>query len=90
MVLRPTSGAVPMTPTIGFRIEHDGASVVLAGDTVPCAGLDALARQVVEPDAHARCGELCGGSHAAFSSRVSRAAATTASVVMPNFSNRVW
>ncbi|MCV7254837.1 ribonuclease Z [Mycobacterium hackensackense] len=33
----------PVTPTIGFRIEHDGASVVLAGDTVPCAGLDALA-----------------------------------------------
>lgn len=33
----------PVTPTIGFRVEHDGASVVLAGDTVPCAGLDALA-----------------------------------------------
>ncbi|KAA1428611.1 ribonuclease Z [Mycolicibacter arupensis] len=37
----------PVTPTIGFRIEHtddDGtASVVMAGDTVPCAGLDELA-----------------------------------------------
>jgi ribonuclease Z len=33
----------PVTPTIGFRVEHDGASVVLAGDSVPCAGLDALA-----------------------------------------------
>jgi ribonuclease Z len=33
----------PVTPTIGFRIEHDDASVVLAGDTVPCAGLDDLA-----------------------------------------------
>jgi ribonuclease Z len=33
----------PVTPTIGFRIEYDDASVVLAGDTVPCAGLDALA-----------------------------------------------
>lgn len=33
----------PVTPTIGFRIEHSGASVVLAGDTVPCAGLDELA-----------------------------------------------
>lgn len=33
----------PVTPTIGFRVESDGASVVLAGDTVPCAGLDALA-----------------------------------------------
>ncbi|KAA0120888.1 ribonuclease Z [Mycolicibacterium sp. P9-22] len=33
----------PVAPTIGFRIEHDGASVVLAGDTVPCAGLDGLA-----------------------------------------------
>jgi ribonuclease Z len=30
-------------PTIGFRIEYGGASVVLAGDSVPCASLDALA-----------------------------------------------
>jgi ribonuclease Z len=33
----------PVAPTIGFRIEHDGASVVLAGDSVPCDTLDALA-----------------------------------------------
>ncbi len=33
----------PVAPTIGFRVEFDGASVVLAGDTVPCAGLDELA-----------------------------------------------
>jgi ribonuclease Z len=33
----------PVAPTIGFRIEADGASVVLAGDTVPCTGLDELA-----------------------------------------------
>jgi ribonuclease Z len=33
----------PVAPTIGFRIDTDGASVVLAGDTVPCAGLDELA-----------------------------------------------
>jgi len=32
----------PVVPTIGFRIEFDGASVVLAGDTVPCASLDEL------------------------------------------------
>ena len=32
----------PVAPTIGFRVEHEGAAVVLAGDTVPCAGLDAL------------------------------------------------
>lgn len=32
----------PVDPTIGFRIDHDGASVVLAGDTVPCPGLDRL------------------------------------------------
>ncbi len=32
----------PAEPTIGFRIEHDGQAVVLAGDTVPCAGLDEL------------------------------------------------
>lgn len=33
----------PVEPTIAFRIEHDGTSVVLAGDTVPCASLDELA-----------------------------------------------
>jgi len=32
-----------VAPTIGFRIGYQGASVVLAGDTVPCAGLDELA-----------------------------------------------
>lgn len=34
----------PVHPTVGFRIEHTGGSVVLAGDTVPCKGLDRLAR----------------------------------------------
>jgi ribonuclease Z len=33
----------PVEPSIAFRIERDGAAVVLAGDTVPCATLDALA-----------------------------------------------
>jgi ribonuclease Z len=33
----------PVAPTVGYRIEHDGHAVVLAGDTVPCAGLDRLA-----------------------------------------------
>ncbi|CQD17304.1 ribonuclease Z [Mycobacterium lentiflavum] len=33
----------PVAPTIGFRVDADGASVVLAGDTVPCASLDELA-----------------------------------------------
>ena len=32
----------PVAPTIGFRVEHGGASVVLAGDTVPCGTLDGL------------------------------------------------
>ena len=34
----------PVEPTIAFRVDHDGAAVVLAGDTVPCDGLDELAR----------------------------------------------
>jgi ribonuclease Z len=34
----------PVEPTIAFRIEFGGASVVLAGDTVPCDSLDQLAR----------------------------------------------
>jgi ribonuclease Z len=32
----------PVEPSIGFRFEHDGVSVVAAGDTVPCPGLDSL------------------------------------------------
>jgi ribonuclease Z len=32
----------PVEPTVGYRIEHDGVAVVVAGDTVPCATLDAL------------------------------------------------
>ena len=34
----------PVTPTIGFRVEHGGSAVVLAGDTVPCPTLDELCR----------------------------------------------
>ena len=34
----------PVAPTIGFRVEHNDASVVLAGDTVPCDSLDELAK----------------------------------------------
>jgi ribonuclease Z len=32
----------PVHPTVGYRIEHDGRAVVIAGDTVPCDGLDRL------------------------------------------------
>ncbi len=34
----------PVEPTVGYRVEHEGKAVVLAGDTVPCAGLDELCR----------------------------------------------
>lgn len=32
----------PVHPTLGYRVEADGGAVVLAGDTVPCAGLAKL------------------------------------------------
>ncbi len=32
----------PVEPTVGYRIVHDGRVAALAGDTVPCDGLDAL------------------------------------------------
>ncbi len=32
----------PVDPSVGFRVEHDGQAVVIAGDTVPCDGLDRL------------------------------------------------
>lgn len=34
----------PVEPTLGYRVELDGKAVVIAGDTVPCAGLDELCR----------------------------------------------
>ncbi len=37
----PTEHA-PVRPTVGYRIEEGGRSVVIAGDTVPCPGLDSL------------------------------------------------
>jgi ribonuclease Z len=32
----------PVEPSIGFRFDYEGASLVVAGDTVPCEGLDRL------------------------------------------------
>lgn len=32
----------PVAPTVGYRLAHDGVVVALAGDTVPCPGLDEL------------------------------------------------
>lgn len=32
----------PVEPSVGFRFDFEGAAVVVAGDTVPCTGLDAL------------------------------------------------
>jgi ribonuclease Z len=34
----------PVRPSIGFRLEHDGKAVALAGDTVPCDGVDEMCR----------------------------------------------
>ena len=34
----------PVAPTVGFRLEHDGAAAALAGDTVPCDELDEMCR----------------------------------------------
>jgi len=34
----------PVQPTLGYRIEHEGASAALVGDTIPCDGVDELAR----------------------------------------------
>jgi ribonuclease Z len=39
----PTDHA-PVRPTVGYRVDQGDRSVVIAGDTVPCAGLDQLCR----------------------------------------------
>ncbi len=30
----------PVAPTVAYRVEHHGATVTIAGDTIPCEGLD--------------------------------------------------
>jgi ribonuclease Z len=47
----------PVHPTVGYRVEHDGHAVVIAGDTVPCEGLnqlctgaDVYVQTVIRPD----------------------------------------
>ncbi len=35
----------PVRPTIGYRLEHQGSVAALAGDTIPCAGVDQLANR---------------------------------------------
>jgi ribonuclease Z len=56
IIAAPTDHA-PVRPTLGYRIEDAGQSVVIAGDTVPCRGLDelttgagVLVHTVVRPD----------------------------------------
>ena len=56
VVCAPTAHA-PVHPTVGYRVEHEGRSVVIAGDTMPCEGLDALCagadiyvQTVIRPD----------------------------------------
>ena len=34
----------PVHPTVGYRIEYGGKVVAIAGDTIPCAGLDEICR----------------------------------------------
>jgi len=41
IIAAPTDHS-PVHPTVGYRIEAEGRTVVIAGDTVPCEGLDAL------------------------------------------------
>ncbi len=62
----------PVTPTIGFRIEAEGKSVVLAGDTVPCSELDDLCRgadiyvqTVLRPDLIELVKAVCAGTRLA-------------------------
>ncbi|MBV8927492.1 MAG: ribonuclease Z [Mycobacteriaceae bacterium] len=75
----------PVAPTIGFRVSHVGASVVLAGDTVPCDSLDELAagasalvhtvirKDLVESVPQQRIRDICD-----YHSSVEQAAATAA------------
>lgn len=55
----------PVTPTVGFRIEHGGSSVAIAGDTVPgpeldqmCHGVDIYVQTVIRPDLVAQVAQI--------------------------------
>ena len=41
IVAAPTDHS-PVHPTVGYRVEAEGRSIVIGGDSVPCAGLDRL------------------------------------------------
>ena len=43
IIAAPTDHA-PVRPTVGYRVDDGDQSVVIAGDTVPCAGLDDLSK----------------------------------------------
>ena len=41
-VIAAPSDHRPVHPSVAYRVEHAGSAVVIAGDTVPCEGLDRL------------------------------------------------
>lgn len=45
-VLAAPTDHSPVHPTVGFRIEANGKSACIAGDTIPCDGLEALVKGV--------------------------------------------
>ena len=36
----------PVEPTIGYRLEHEGCTAAVVGDTIPCPGVDGLVENV--------------------------------------------
>jgi ribonuclease Z len=75
----------PVEPTIAFRISYDGASVVLAGDSVPCSsldelssGADALVHTVIRKDIIAQVAQQRLKDILDYHSSVEQAAATAA------------
>ena len=41
-VIAAPSDHRPVHPSVAYRVEHGGSAIVIAGDTVPCEGLDRL------------------------------------------------
>jgi hypothetical protein len=76
------------------RVGRDADDVAFGDESLEVSRRDAFAREVVEPDADAERGELLGGGGMGDTSQLaaasdSFAAATTASVVIPNSRYRV-
>ena len=97
VTVAPATDHAPVRPTVGYRIDDAGQSVVIAGDTVPCPGLDELStgagvlvHTVVRPDLIQQFGLPRLSDVLDYHSSVAQAAQTAARKVSAPSSSPTW